>query len=70
MLNAAYDFIDQAEPLRRIESRLKTIDSLVKETVESAYFLREYLRDPDFSARLPSFSPVFASIALTRRGYR
>jgi hypothetical protein len=48
VLNAAYDFVNAAEPLKKIENRKKTLEQLLKETNECAYFIREYITDGDF----------------------
>jgi hypothetical protein len=48
VLNAAYDFVNAAEPMKKIENRKKTFGQLLKETNECAYFIREYLGDRDF----------------------
>jgi hypothetical protein len=48
VLNAAYDFVNAAEPLKKIENRQRSFGQLLKETNECAYFIREYLSDPDF----------------------
>jgi hypothetical protein len=48
VLNAAYDFVIAAEPLKKIESRKKCFEQLLKETNECAYFIREYVADRDF----------------------
>lgn len=48
VLHAAYDFIDAAEPLKKIENRQRSFGQLLKETNECAYFIREYVSDPDF----------------------
>lgn len=48
VLNAAYEFVNLAEPLKMIESRQKAFEQLLKETNECAYFILEYVAGQDF----------------------
>lgn len=48
VMNAAYEFVQEAVPLKQIESQAKIINCLIQQTIECAYFIRDYTKNKDF----------------------
>jgi hypothetical protein len=47
-MNDMYAFIDEAEPLKKIESHRQIVVQMMKHTVECGYFIRDYAKNRDF----------------------
>ncbi|KAH7913261.1 WD40-repeat-containing domain protein [Hygrophoropsis aurantiaca] len=50
-MNRAYAFVQEAEPLRKIEFHREVITLLSQQTLECAYFIRDYARNKSFWLR-------------------
>lgn len=54
-IDEMHSFMDDAEPLKKVESHRKMMENMSRLTMESAYFIRDYTVDTNFcEARLYS----------------
>jgi hypothetical protein len=51
MMAHLYDFLQDAHPLEKIRSYRKTVERLVRQTTECAYFIAEYSKMDVFGAQ-------------------
>jgi hypothetical protein len=43
-----YSFVEEAEPMKKIESLGRIIELIAQQTTQCAYFIRDYATDNDF----------------------
>jgi len=56
-MNDVYAFTLEAEPVKKVESHKPILAAMAKQTVECAYFIREYATDQNFGMSLPELGP-------------
>jgi hypothetical protein len=47
-MNDIYGFLQEAEPLRKIESHKRIITHIMQQTTECGYFIRDYSKNKNF----------------------
>ena len=48
VMNDVYSFVQEAEPIKKVESNLKIIELIEQQTTECAYFIRDYAMNKNF----------------------
>jgi hypothetical protein len=51
-----YAFVQEVEPLKKVKSHEPVIISLMKQTIECSYFIRDYAKVKNFCMLLPALS--------------
>jgi hypothetical protein len=47
-MNEVYAFVHETEPLQKIKSHEKIVLLMAKQTIECAYFIRDYAKNKSF----------------------
>ena len=50
VINDVYSFVEEAEPMKKIESHRRIISLMAQQTTECAYFIRDYASNKSFCA--------------------
>jgi hypothetical protein len=48
VMNDVYDFVHEAEPLKKIESQKQIVALITQQTTQCAYFIRDYSTNKNF----------------------
>ena len=55
VMDDIYSFVDEAEPLRKIESHGRVIMLMTRQATECAYFIHDYVKMKSFCMRFSTF---------------
>ena len=47
-IDDVYSFVEEAEPMKKIKSLSQILEFMAQQTVECAYFIRDYAMNKDF----------------------
>ena len=53
-MDDVYSFVEEADPLKKIESLTRIIELIAQQTTECAYFIRDYAMCNDFCMSAPA----------------
>ena len=48
VMDDVYSFVEEAEPIKKVESNLRIIELIEQQTTECAYFIRDYAMNRSF----------------------
>lgn len=57
VMHDAYSFVEEAEPLNKVESHRRVIERMEQQTIDCAYFIRDYASNKNFCMLI---SPLYA----------